>query len=798
MVRSVDEGESESAAHEDQQPFSSFRCPLSNKVMTDPVAILCGHSFERSAIQEYFGKGDNNKCPNCGCELEAMDLTPNLLLRSSIDEWKHRDLDSRFQAAVLGIKSGDHSTQNKALEEMPHFMQMPKYSLRLAEQGLTSSFVEILKDTRFHAATALKCLFYLAKYDDHQKEAIVEAGAIRRIVKHLCKSGQESDALSVLLELSKKEILIDKIGNAKDCIPILVSLVENNNLEVSEKAQAVLCNISSNTHFVVKMAEAGHFQPFVARFNQGPQETRAWMAAALTQMPLKENNIKDLKDKEFIHNLIQMLSSSIPACKSACLKSIQKLLSYHKMVKRLLKDSVTIPYLLVLISYAGSDLSLKQEAAEILALLVGASKDRELQKYQGLQELQSEHNVSLLLQHVASADGQTKIQFLHLLVELSYKSETARNLIRTDEDAIARLFSSIRGEQPAVRRWAMKLINCISEGHPDGVPLPPNSPEKETAIITLAAIFTNSSDIGERSSAARIISQLPNNDAIIDEILRKSEVLKSIHEVICSMDGENGGGIATSAAARPDACLLENALAALLRYTEPTNPKLKRQLGKLEMYPSLVCILSRGSSLAKQHTAMALAQLSQSTRLLVSNGTTMTSQSRKSVTPLLYVMKFFRNSGGCCCLAPSANTSLCSIHGSACAERDTFCLVKVDAVKPLVQTLSEVESGVAEAALMALETLLIDHATLSRSISTIVDSEGVVAFLQVLEKGSSAAKSKALDLFQKILQHTHMSEQTFQRSERILIQLLHDTELKKKAALVLRQMGVIPEQSSYF
>lgn len=169
MVRSVDEGESESAAHEDQQPFSSFRCPLSNKVMTDPVAILCGHSFERSAIQEYFGKGDNNKCPNCGCELEAMDLTPNLLLRSSIDEWKHRDLDSRFQAAVLGIKSGDHSTQNKALEEMPHFMQMPKYSLRLAEQGLTLSFVEILKDTRFHAATALKCLFYLAKYDDHQK-----------------------------------------------------------------------------------------------------------------------------------------------------------------------------------------------------------------------------------------------------------------------------------------------------------------------------------------------------------------------------------------------------------------------------------------------------------------------------------------------------------------------------------------------------------------------------------------------------------------------------------------------------
>ncbi|GMN49394.1 hypothetical protein TIFTF001_018542 [Ficus carica] len=598
----------------------------------------------------------------------------------------------------------------------------------------------------------------------------------------MCKSGQEYEALLVLLELSQKETLVDKIGNAKDCIPLLVSLLQNNNREVSEKAQAVLSNISSNTHFVVKMAEVGHFQLFVARFNQGPQETRARMAAALIQMPLKENNIKDLKDKEFIHNLIQMLSSSFPACKSTCLKSIKKLLPYDKMVKRLLKDSVTIPYLLGLISYVGSEPSLKQEAAEILALLVKASKHLELQKYQGLQELQSKHNVSLLLQLVASADGQTKIEFLRLLVELSHKSETARDLIRIDEHAITHLFSSIRSDQPEVRRWTMKLLHCISEGHPDGVPLPPNSSEKETAITTLAAIFTNSPDIGERTSAAGIISQLPNDDSIIDEILHKSEALKSIHEVICSMDGENSSSRTAAAAVRSDICLLENSLAALLRYTEPTKPELRRQLGKIELYPSLVRVLSRGSSLAKQRTAMALAQLSKSTRLLVSDGTAMRSQAK----PLLYVMKLLLNSGGCCCSAPSKDTSLCFIHGAACAARDTFCLVKVDAVKPLVKTLSEVESGVAEAALMALETLLIDHATLSDAISAIVESEGVVAFLQVLEKGTSSAKSKALDLFEKILQHTNMSDpQISQRSERILIQLLHDTELKKKAALVI-------------
>lgn len=101
------------------------------------------------------------------------------------------------------------------------------------------------------------------------QKAIVEAGAIRRIVKHIYRGGKESDAISVLLELSEKEILREKIGNTKDCIPFLVSLLQNNNSEVSHKAQKVLKNLSSNTHFVVKMAEAGYFQPFVVSFNQG-------------------------------------------------------------------------------------------------------------------------------------------------------------------------------------------------------------------------------------------------------------------------------------------------------------------------------------------------------------------------------------------------------------------------------------------------------------------------------------------------------------------------------------------------
>jgi len=101
------------------------------------------------------------------------------------------------------------------------------------------------------------------------QEVMVEAGVVRRIVKQIYRGEKGPDAIAVLLELSKKETLREKIGEPKDCIPLLVSLLHNDNPDVSQKAQSTLQNLSSNTSFVIKMAEAGHFQPFVARFNQG-------------------------------------------------------------------------------------------------------------------------------------------------------------------------------------------------------------------------------------------------------------------------------------------------------------------------------------------------------------------------------------------------------------------------------------------------------------------------------------------------------------------------------------------------
>lgn len=88
-------------------------------------------------------------------------------------------------------------------------------------------------------------------------------------MKQFCRGEAEPEGLVILLELSENEEFAEMIGKTKDSIPTLVSLLQNSNPDISEKALNVLGNLSCNIDFVIKMAEAGYFEPFLACFQQG-------------------------------------------------------------------------------------------------------------------------------------------------------------------------------------------------------------------------------------------------------------------------------------------------------------------------------------------------------------------------------------------------------------------------------------------------------------------------------------------------------------------------------------------------
>ncbi|KAL5557310.1 hypothetical protein UlMin_039546 [Ulmus minor] len=67
-------------------PPEEFRCPISSRIMYDPVIIASGQTYERMWIQKWFDEG-HDTCPKTGMKLSHMPLTPNVAIKDLISSW---------------------------------------------------------------------------------------------------------------------------------------------------------------------------------------------------------------------------------------------------------------------------------------------------------------------------------------------------------------------------------------------------------------------------------------------------------------------------------------------------------------------------------------------------------------------------------------------------------------------------------------------------------------------------------------------------------------------------------------
>ena len=83
--------------------LDSFNCPITTSIMIDPVICTDGHSYERTAITEWLGRGKTTS-PVTREHIENI-LIPNHTLRQAIEEFAERKqrLMSRILPAGLGV-----------------------------------------------------------------------------------------------------------------------------------------------------------------------------------------------------------------------------------------------------------------------------------------------------------------------------------------------------------------------------------------------------------------------------------------------------------------------------------------------------------------------------------------------------------------------------------------------------------------------------------------------------------------------------------------------------------------------
>ncbi|GAA0140299.1 ubiquitin-protein ligase [Lithospermum erythrorhizon] len=262
--------------------YDAFLCPLTKKVMRDPVTLENGITVEREAIEKWFEECKENRrktiCPLTLKELRSTELNPSIALRNTIQEWNARNeaaqLDMARKKLFAGSAESDILQSLKFIQHLCQKDQSNKHVIRNEE--LIPMVVDSLKSTsRRVRCKALETLQIVIEDDMDNKEIIAQGDTIRTIVKFLSheQSKEREEAISLLYELSKSEALSEKIGSVAGAILILQGMAssESEKPATVEKADKTLGNLEKCENNVRQMAESGRLNPLLTLLLEGAQ-----------------------------------------------------------------------------------------------------------------------------------------------------------------------------------------------------------------------------------------------------------------------------------------------------------------------------------------------------------------------------------------------------------------------------------------------------------------------------------------------------------------------------------------------
>lgn len=244
-----------------QQLPDDFRCPISLEIMSDPVILSSGHTFDRSSIQRWLDSG-HRTCPITKLPLpQHPSLIPNHALRSLISNFYLTSLpakpsptqqDPHALVSILTSRSSDVSAKLDSLSRLVKLSKRdPATRRRLSESGTVSVVLRCIdSDDPVMQEKALSLVLNLS-LDDDSKVGLVAEGAIGKIVAALRGNFASCRALAATIITSLAVVEVNKatIGEYPFAIESLVSLLrDGNDRERKEAATALfaICSFSDN------------------------------------------------------------------------------------------------------------------------------------------------------------------------------------------------------------------------------------------------------------------------------------------------------------------------------------------------------------------------------------------------------------------------------------------------------------------------------------------------------------------------------------------------------------------------
>eukprot|EP00268_Persea_americana_P038728 TRINITY_DN3833_c0_g1_i1.p1 TRINITY_DN3833_c0_g1~~TRINITY_DN3833_c0_g1_i1.p1 ORF type:complete len:700 (-),score=125.22 TRINITY_DN3833_c0_g1_i1:409-2508(-) len=212
-----------------------FRCPISLELMTDPVIITTGQTYDRSSIQKWL-KAGNLSCPKTGEKLKSTELIPNLALQNLIQQFLR---NSGVTISEPGSRSHDLRRTHVTRSSASGTEAMRMLAIFLVEKLSTGTEAE-----RNKAAYEIRLL---TKSNTINRDCLVEAGAILWLLNLVSSKNPitQHNTMAALLNLSKHSKGKTLIFESGGLDPIIAVLRNGLKMEARHNAAATLFYLAS-------------------------------------------------------------------------------------------------------------------------------------------------------------------------------------------------------------------------------------------------------------------------------------------------------------------------------------------------------------------------------------------------------------------------------------------------------------------------------------------------------------------------------------------------------------------------
>ncbi|GLT63210.1 hypothetical protein SLA2020_357890 [Shorea laevis] len=309
-----------------------FLCPITLEIMTDPVIVATGQTYERESIEKWLNS-KHRTCPKTGQKLAHLSLAPNFALRNLILQWCEKnnfelpkkdnctscdsssaELIEEISSLIQNLSSSQLNDQRDSTVRLRMLSkENPENRILIANSGGIPFLVQQLTYTdskvQEHSVTALLNL----SIDEMNKRLIAREGAIPAIIDILQTGTEEARensaaALFSLSMLDENKVLVGTLNG----IPPLVHLLQNGTTRGKKDAATALFNLCFNKANKSRAIKAGIISPLLHLLEEnslGMVDEALSILSLLASHPEGQNELGRLP---FIKTLVEIVRNGTP------------------------------------------------------------------------------------------------------------------------------------------------------------------------------------------------------------------------------------------------------------------------------------------------------------------------------------------------------------------------------------------------------------------------------------------------------------------------------------------------------